>query len=96
MDRGDTPQSDTKINSSWVTEHLKWNGKSSLGLGAKFGRGVPELGALQLLHFFFPRTRYSTLPFVFRGLTPMFCKPVEGQKKLHFLRKGDTLMAHFP
>lgn len=49
------------------------------GLGAKFGRGVTELGTLQLLYFVFPRARYSILPFVFRGHTPMFCKPVEGQ-----------------
>lgn len=78
--RGDTPQSETKINSSWVPRHLKWSGRSSLGFGAKFGRGVTELGTLQLLYFVFPRARYSILPFVFRRHTPRFCKPAEGQE----------------
>lgn len=34
-----------------------------MGLGAKFGRGVTELGALQLLHFFFPQNegQYSAI-----------------------------------
>lgn len=84
-----------------MTRHLKWDVlfRSSLELGAKFGRDVTELGTLQLLYFalFSQSTvQYSAICVQRTYTSAVFCKPVEGQEKFHFLRKGDTLMAHFP